>query len=137
VASRTCIGRDGCGGVGQSSWVRDTNVSYGLHQSLVTNIQRRGSSQRVASHRVQPDAIAPAMERVACGILPEELSAAGLMVPEPSVTSRPFVVCAEYMATDGARRGARQGHGSPSRSVFFLGRVCAPEAQRMEVKMIR
>lgn len=112
-----------------------------LHQSPVTSIQRRRSSQRVASHRVDPDAIAPATLSIAggaCGgILPEELSAAGLMVPEPSVTSRPFVVCAEYMATDGARRGARQGHGSPSRRVSFLGRVCAPEAQRMEVKMIR
>lgn len=35
-------------------------------------------------------------------VLPEELSAAGLMVPEPSVTPRPLVDCAEYMAT--ARR---------------------------------
>lgn len=42
-------------------------------------------------------------------ISPAELRAAGLMVPEPSVTPRPLVVWAEYIAPndDGQRREAR------------------------------
>jgi hypothetical protein len=40
--------------------------------------------------------------------LPDELRAAGLIVPEPSVTPNPFAACAEYMAAAGDQMEERQ-----------------------------
>jgi hypothetical protein len=64
--------------------------------------------------RIAPRARGIASRATACHkemreFLPEELSAAGLMVPEPSVTPKPLVACAEYMAAPGARREGRHG----------------------------
>jgi hypothetical protein len=72
-------------------------------RTSATNIQNgaRPSKRVTASHRAGPHA-EPG------DILPDELRAAGLMVPVPSVTPRPLVVCAEYMASGGARRERRQ-----------------------------
>lgn len=68
-----------------------------------------GRWQRIAPTAEGIASRAPACHQEVGEILPEELSAAGLMVPEPSVTPKPLVACAEYMAAPGARREGRHG----------------------------
>ena len=51
------------------------------------------------------------------------------MVPEPSVTPSPFVVCVEYMAAGGAmqrrlRRQVRRTFRNARTCLFSLQRVC-------------
>lgn len=109
---------------------RDTNVSSLLKQSLISEHRTNGE----ISHRIQREAIAPAIRliRITWNILPDELRAAGLMVPEPSVTPSPFVVWAEYMALNGAmqRREARQDFRNASGNVSCPRARLRPEAQR-------
>lgn len=64
------------------------------------------------------------------GNLPEELSAAGLMVPEPSVTPKPLVACAEYIASAGAR-------GQPRHGVAMLAQRCRSFYRRKRVLRAR
>lgn len=87
---------------------RDTNVSVESHQLNIIPRRRNGlvAPPTTGGNCAGDFAGVP----VVWDILPDELSAAGLMVPEPSVTPRPFVACAEYISTGGGgvqRRGAR------------------------------
>jgi hypothetical protein len=94
---------------------------------------------RERSHHNWVIGIIPASGIWVCDWVIPELSAAGLIVPDPSVTPSPFAVWAEYIAADadGAvqRREARQVFRLPSaamlESVFLLQRVCA-QKRRIE-----
>lgn len=65
--------------------------------------------------------------------IPCELSAAGLIVPEPSLTPSPFAVWAEYIA-DGAMQQRRtlQLCAAQKKRVFPNQRVCAGERKRLQ-----
>ena len=85
--------------------------------------------RRWVSRRARPTAVAR-WEKV----LPDELSAAGLMVPVPSVTPKPLMACAEYMATAGvARRRPRHGRwlaAEPYVWTVVANAFCATAAPR-------
>jgi hypothetical protein len=90
------------------------------------------------SHRIWKLANVPANRILVCDwdIVPDELSAAGLIVPEPSVTPSPFAVWAwaEYIAADGAmqRREARQVFRPQCSNVSFCFSAFAPRSAGCE-----
>jgi hypothetical protein len=69
-----------------------------------SNSRQVNIASRERPHRIREIGTNPANRIPVCDwyIVPDELSAAGLIVPEPSVTPSPFAVWAEYMAADRA-----------------------------------